>query len=201
MVSDSQEAPEPAAHDTELVRRCRLGETAAFDELVRRHQRLVFAVAVRLLGSRDEAQDVSQDAFVRAYRGIGGFRGESKFSTWVLSILMNLCRNRRCWWARQRQHPTVSLDEPRDADSGESREVPDHAPSPAVNAARAELAGQIAAALELLDDAGRAVIVLRDIEDLSYEEIAEVLGCEVGTVKSRLSRARLRLRALLDGRL
>ena len=195
--------PSSVSHDTEeaaLIANAQRGDLEAFDALVLRHQPEVFAVAVRMLGDRDEAQDVAQDAFVRAYRSIGAFRGDAKLSTWLVSITMNLCRNRRRWWARRRRIIVASLDDPIDTEEGAlEREIADPAPSPASAAERHELQQQLAGALQLLSEGERSIVVLRDIQGHAYEEIAEVLHCRVGTVKSRLSRARLRLRALLDG--
>ena len=196
--------PPSVSHDTTeeaaLIANAQRGDLEAFDALVLRHQQEVFAVAMRMLGDRDEAQDVAQDAFIRAYRSIGAFRGDAKLSTWLISITMNLCRNRRRWWARRRRIIAASLDDPIDTEEGMlEREIADPAPSPASAAERHELQQQLAGALQLLNEGERRIVVLRDIQGYAYEEIADVLRCRVGTVKSRLSRARLRLRALLDG--
>ena len=201
----------PVSHqsdDTPLIARAQAGDLAAFDELVLRHQREVFAVALRMLGDQDEAKDVSQDVFVRAYQGIRSFRGEAKLSTWLVSITINLCRNQRRWWARRRRFIVASLDEP--VGTGRSgfgeegalgHDVADPSPTPAMAAERSERQQQLVALLLRLDEADREVIVLRDLQGHSYEEIAKMLGCRLGTVKSRLNRARLHLRALLDGKL
>ena len=194
-------ASSPSA-DAELIARAKCGDLRAFDQLVLQHQQTVFAVALRMLGSRDEAQDIAQDAFVRAFRGLGSFRQEAKLSTWLVSITMNLCRNRRRWWMRRRRVIVASLD---DSGNGDERalkdEIADLAPSPALLAERSDQKRVIMAALQTLDEEDRMVIVLRDIQGYAYEEIAEALGWPLGTVKSRLSRARLQLRARLDGTL
>jgi RNA polymerase sigma-70 factor (ECF subfamily) len=183
------------------IERCRGGDLEAFDQLVLQHQQEVFAVALRMLGDRDEAQDVAQDVFVRAYRAIGAFRGEAKLSTWLVSITMNLCRNRRRWWARRRRLIVASLDDPIDTDEGtRGRDVADPSPTPADVAERNEQQQHLTAALQMLNPSDRTVVVLRDIQGHAYEEIAQILGCRLGTVKSRLNRARLQLRSLLDGR-
>ena len=195
--------PPSVSHDTEeatLIANAKRGDLAAFDALVLRHQQEVFAVAMRMLGDRDEAQDVAQDAFVRAYRSIGAFRGQAKLSTWLVTITMNLCRNRRRWWARRRRIIVASLDAPIDTEEGTlGHEVADPSPSPALVAERRERQQQLTGALQLLNEDERSIVVLRDIQGYAYEEIADMLRCRIGTVKSRLSRARLRLRALLDG--
>lgn len=196
----SHPAGDTAGDDGALVARAQDGDAAAFDLLVRRHQQIVFAVAVRMLGDRDEAEDVAQDVFVRAYRAIGSFRREAKMSTWLVSIAMNLCRNRRRWWARRKRVIVASLDEPLETDEGAvGHAVADPAPGPRHRAESAEREQRIMAALQQLGEADRTMIVLRDLQGHSYEEIAKIAGCRLGTVKSRLSRARVQLRALLDG--
>ncbi len=190
------------ADEAILIEQAQRGDLAAFDQLVLTHQQQVFAVALRMLGDRDEAQDVAQDVFVRAYRAVGTFRHEARLSTWLVSITMNLCRNRRRWWARRRRVIVASIDEGFDTEEGTlAQQVADPAPTPAHIAERREQHQQIMGALQQLDEAHRSVIVLRDIEGCSYEEIAQMSQCQIGTVKSRLSRARLQLRALLDGKL
>lgn len=201
-VSNSS-APSDQPDDRALIQRCQAGESAAFDEVVLRHQRQVFAVALRMLGNEEEAKDVAQDAFVRAYRAIGNFRGDAKLSTWLVGITMNLCRNRRRWWARRKRWIVASLDE--SVGEGDERtlaqQVADPAPTPAVEAATREQTQFLLEALAALDEADREVVVLRDVQGLSYEEIAQALRCQLGTIKSRLNRARLRLKGLLDGTL
>lgn len=184
-----------------LVERAQRGDLDAFDEIVRRHQQQVFAVAVRMLGSVDDAEDVAQDAFIRAFRAISSFRAEAKVSTWLVAITMNLCRNRRRWWLRRRRMIVASLDEPVEREAGSTTlDVADPALGPDALAERREAHQRLLAAMQLLDEPSRAVLVLRDVQGYSYEEIAEILGCRIGTVKSRLSRARLALRAVLNGR-
>lgn len=194
--------PDPVSHhaDAALVAQAQAGHAGAFDALVLHHQQVVFAVAVRMLGDRDEAQDVAQDAFVQAYRGLAGFRADAKFSTWLIAITLNLCRNRRRWWARRRRVIAASLDETAGTEDGAlPHEAVDPAPLPDQEVARRERQRQVMGRLQQLRPSEREIIVLRDIEGYSYEEIAGLLRCQVGTVKSRLNRARLQLRALLDG--
>src|SRR3989338_1644337 len=111
----------PLTYDAVLVERSQRGELPAFDQLVLRHQQVGFSVALRMLGDQHEAQDVAQEAFVRAYQGIGAFRREAKLSTWLVSITMNLCRNRRRWWARRKQLIAGSLDDSVDTEEGAIR--------------------------------------------------------------------------------
>ena len=188
--------------ETPLIEQAQRGDLSAFDALVLRHQQEVFAVALRMLGDRDEAQDVAQDAFVRAYRSIGGFRLEAKLSTWLVSITMNLCRNRRRWWARRKRIIAGSFDASLESEEGSlSDSVADPSPTPAAVAEQRDRSRQLLAALQLLSEGEREVIVLRDLQGCSYEEIARTLRCQIGTVKSRLNRARWQLRARLDGTL
>src|SRR3989338_6435631 len=190
------------ADDSALIARAQGGDLSAFDQLVLRHQGTVYAVSLRMLGNADDAQEVAQDAFVRAYRAIGTFRQEAKLSTWLVSITMNLCRNRRRWWARRRRVIVASLDDPLETVEGAmGQEVADPAPGPVETAQRRELQQHVAQTLQLLEEPFRSVIVLRDIHGYSYEEIANMLHCRVGTVESRINRARLQLRALLDGKI
>ena len=194
----------PVSHsmtdDAELITRAQANELAAFDQIVLRHQEEVFAVALRMLGNRDEAEDVAQDVFVRAFRGIGAFRQQAKLSTWLVSITMNLCRNRRRWWARHRRVMVASLDDSVETSDGElSQQVADLSPLPDETAVRREQQRHVLAAVQQLDESSRSVVVLRDLQGYAYEEIAQVLHLPVGTVKSRLNRARLELRALVDG--
>ena len=196
----------PAAgqgEDKRLVAQAKSGDLKAFDQLVLRHQQMVFAVALRMLGDYDEATDVAQDSFVRAYQSLQAFRGEAKFSTWLVSIAMNLCRNRRRWWGRRKRVIVASTDDPVGADGDETlgQLLQDPGPSPSDIALRRERHDQLMRALQQLEESHRSVIVLRDIEGCSYEEIAVVLRCQAGTVKSRLSRARAQLRLLVDGKL
>lgn len=184
--------------DAALIARIQRGDDSAFEELVRWHSQTVFAVALRMLGDAHEAEDVAQDVFVRASRGVGAFRGAAKVSTWLLAITMNLCRNRRRWWSRHRRLIAASLDEPVGEDAEPlSDTVADPSPSPAQSAQASERRRIIETTLQALEAAAREVVVLRDLQGYSYEDMAALLRGRVGTVKSRLSRARMQLRALL----
>jgi RNA polymerase sigma-70 factor (ECF subfamily) len=172
--------PEP---DEVLVRRTVAGDGAAFTELVRRHERRMFAVAVRMLGREEDALDATQDAFLTVYRKIEQFRGESAFSTWLHRITVNACYDVLRKRARQ---PMLHLATDDDRDYEPGPPVEDHAEA---------VAGGLDAqrALEQLPPDFRAVLVLVDVQDLSYEEVADVLGIPIGTVRSRLHRGRLAL--------
>jgi len=178
--------------DATLVRLCRTGRPEVFGELVERHQDRLHAALTRFLGDTEEARDLLQDAFLNAYRKLDQFQGESSFSTWVYRIAMNLALSRRRkrkrlfgWWDREGSAPPDPSDLSATSD-------------PTANLERAELEALVQRALSQLPPEARAVIILRDLEGLSYEEIAEILGVPIGTVRSRLHRARGELRLRLQ---
>jgi RNA polymerase sigma-70 factor (ECF subfamily) len=174
----------------ELVARCRAGDDAAFDDLVRRFQGTVFGVAYRILNHYEEATDAAQEVFVKVFRNLGAFRGESQFSTWLYAVTANTCRSRLRRVRRARSVEGRSLDD--GAPDGEGGGFEPVAPgaSPAELLARREIRERVEAGIAALPADFSAVMVMRDIEGLSYEEIAEAMSCSLGTVKSRLSRAR-----------
>jgi len=191
------DAPVRDDHDSEdtsaLVERARRGELAAFNLLVLRHQDAAYSLALRFLGSPQSAEDATQEAFLRAYRGISRFQGD-RFRPWLLSIVANAARDEL---RRQKRRPQRSLDAARDDPDRADIDPRDHGPSPETSALQGELRGELEAALRTLPEDWRLVVVLADVHGLAYEEVARATGVPVGTVKSRLSRARGRLRDLL----
>jgi len=188
--------------ETDLIQRSQQGEVAAFDGLVLRYQGPIFNFVYRLLNHYDEAQDVAQETFIRAYRGINGFRGEAMFSTWLYTIAANLARNRIRQNQRLRRVVAGSLDDPWGAEANTPRyDAPDPRPAASGVIEAEERERIVWEAVGRLDEPYRTVVVLRDLQGLAYEEIAKICQCELGTVKSRLARARERLRQLLEGRL
>jgi RNA polymerase sigma-70 factor, ECF subfamily len=181
--------------EAELIRRCAVGDEMACAELVSEHQRMVFQLGLHLLGDQDEALDLSQEVFLRVFRTIARFRGQSALRTWIYRIVINQARNRQRWWKRRHRSEQVSLDAhlqqfgdfPSNNDNG----------SPDRQFGRKELASRIWRALESLPFDQRTAIILREIDGLSYDEIAFSLGVAIGTVKSRLTRAREALRLQL----
>jgi RNA polymerase sigma-70 factor, ECF subfamily len=162
---------------------------------VAEHERMVLQLALNLLGDRDEALEVSQEVFLRVFRTIHQFRGHSSLRTWIFRIVVNQARNRQRWWNRRHKRQQVSLDE-HIAQCGEMPAVRDtSAPDRALD--RKELASQLQEALEGLPFDQRTAIILREVDGLSYDEIAYSLGVTLGTVKARLTRARQALRAAL----
>jgi RNA polymerase sigma-70 factor, ECF subfamily len=178
-----------------LIQRCAARDEDACAELVTEHQRMVYQLSLNLLGDHNEALDLSQEVFLRVFRTIHGFRGQSALRTWIYRIVVNQARNRQRWWRRRHRAQQVSLDEHL-KDFGDFPEQTDGA-SPDRMLGRKELAERIRVALEKLPFDQRTAIVLREIDGLSYEEIGFSLGIAVGTVKSRLARAREALRAQL----
>ena len=182
---------EVGGREAALIQRCAAGDEAACADLVNEHQRMVVQLAINLLGDRDEALDLSQEVFLRVFRTIHRFRGHSSLRTWIYRIAVNQARNRHRFWQRRHRADQVSLDEHMAAhgdfsSGGEGR--PDRV------LAQKELAARLKRALNHLPFDQRTAIVLREIDGLSYEEIAYSLGVAVGTVKSRLTRARQALR-------
>jgi RNA polymerase sigma-70 factor (ECF subfamily) len=185
--------------DIGLIERCQEGSREAFDELVLKYQKRVFNLAYRLLNNYEEANDVAQEVFVRAYKGIRWFRKESSIFTWLYRITMNLSKNRLKALNREKKR-LEPLDDPIATEEGEiKKEIIANEPSPSEVLVQKERAELIQEALASLDDEFRAALVLRDIEGLTYEEIAQILNLNVGTVKSRLHRARLMLKEKLQG--
>jgi RNA polymerase sigma-70 factor, ECF subfamily len=187
----------PPDDDRDLVARAQAGDTRAFEELVRRHQRWVFTLALRMVGSSAEAEELAQEIFLKAYRGLGGFRGAARFSTWLHSIASHHCLN--ALETRSRQPLDLRAQERAGDDDPPPRleRVPNGAPGADAVLEQRERARLVQAALVRLRGDHRLVVVLRDIQGLSYEAIAETLGIELGTVRSRLHRARMELKALL----
>jgi RNA polymerase sigma-70 factor (ECF subfamily) len=175
-----------------LIERCAAGEQSACAELVAGHERMVFQLALHLLGDRDEALDLSQEVFFSVFRTIHNFRGQSALKTWIFRIVINQARNRQRWWRRRHKSEQVSLDQHVEA-HGDLRQPGDET-SPDRAYARKQLAERLWSALDRLPFDQRTVMVLREIDGLSYDEIAFSLGVAVGTVKSRLTRARQALR-------
>lgn len=174
-----------------ILTRARRGDVAAFEELVRLYEKRVYAVALRSSGNPEDAADIVQEVFLRAWRSIESFRGDSGFSTWLFRITMNLCVDHARHRHAQPQTQPIVTDEETE------RPLPDSAPTPEEHLDNRELGRELAAALAEVSEEHRRIVLLRDVSGMSYTEIAEVLEISEGTVKSRLSRARIALRKVL----
>lgn len=182
--------------DLKLVQRFQGGDRSAFTEFVRRYQDRVFSLAYRWLGEEQLAREVSQDVFLALFRGLASFRGDSQLSTFVYRVVINHCKNKRLYSKRRHVHAHEPLEgEPRDDEP--ARELPHGGPGTDAGVHRTEASAILQEGLAQLDDEERQIILLRDVEDLSYEEIAEILGIPPGTVRSRIHRGRLLLQQKL----
>ena len=186
-----------AEEDSQLVLRVRAGDHTALDELIQRHYKNVFNLAYRLANDYDDAQDIVQDVFIRVHHALPHFRGEANFSTWLYRIVKNVFLDER---KKQRIRSHSSLEEMMELeDSSVSRQVEDPKPGPDWAVERQERADVVQRAVMTLPANQRLMIALYHFQHRSYEEIAEVMGLPIGTVKSRLNRARLALKSKLSG--
>ena len=192
----------PASED-QFLERLRRGEAAAYERLVAEQTGDVYALLFRLTNDAEEARDLTQETFLRAFQSINRFRGDSTLKTWIYRIAINQARNRWRWWRRRRRDATVSLDA-----TDDQRETPlaatlpnAHSLNPEQETLARERELQLRDALLGLRQSYREAVILRDVEGFSYEEIAAALQISIGTVKSRISRGRLELRKKLEGSL
>ncbi len=186
--------------DAVLIKAFQKGDKKAFDELVIRHKDRIFNLCYRCLGDYEEANDSAQEAFVKAYRSLNSFRQESTFSTWLYRIAVNGCKNKLGSSAYKAKRKTVSLDNPGTPSNEISpMEIPNGAPSPLARMEEKEKMALVQRALDTLPAEFKMAVTLRDVEGLSYEDIAEITGLNLGTVKSRIARARTDLRNRLRG--
>ena len=189
--------------EDQFLERLRRGEVAAFERLVAEHTGDVYALLYRLTADPEEARDLTQETFLRAFQSISRFRGEANLKTWMYRIAVNQARNRWRWWRRRKREVTVSLDA-----TDERQEQPltatlrdEDAVNPEQETLAREREGQLREALLGLRQSYREAVILRDVEGFSYEEVADTLQISIGTVKSRISRGRLELRRKLEGSL
>ncbi len=190
--------PATADEDFQLVFSCQKGETDAFEALVEKYQKKMLNLAYRMIGDYDEACEVVQDSFLSAYRSIKKFRGEARFSTWLYRIVMNLSKNRRKQIQTRAAREVTSIDAPAETEEGPLRmDPPDPGPSTLEQMEKKEVDARVQGCINGLDSEYREVLVLRDIQGFSYEEIRDILRIPDGTVKSRLFRAREALKDCL----
>ena len=167
--------------DEELVARSKGGDADSFNQLILRWERPIYALAYRVIGREEDARDVCQETFLRAFRALPGFKGEAKFSSWVYRIALNLCRD---WMRRQRRAPTVQMPEGVDPIEMASERGPVESIETLVE--RRELSGVVEEAMALLPDEQRTAIILKEYHGMTFQEIADLQGCPLSTVKTRL---------------
>lgn len=185
--------------DDQLIAMVKDGQLEAFDHLMDRHAGKAFQIAYGILSQKDDAEEVTQDAFVRIFRALPNFRGDSEFSTWMYRIVVNQARNKYRWNKRRGAHLNLSINQQVELDdsSGMTFEVPDVGKTPDRDVIFREWEGEISREMESLPAVNREALILRNVKNMSYEQIAAVLNCKVGTVKSRIARAREELRKRL----
>ena len=174
-----------------FIKRAIRGDSDAFERLVKPYERKMYALAFRMCGNAEDASDCLQDAMLRIYRGLGSFKGEAAFSTWIYRIQVNVCRD---FFRKLKHRRADSLD----AITEKGRDPVDTALTPDESAENADLKRQISNAIQQLPEDMRETLVLREIQGCSYEEIAQILDINIGTVKSRINRAREKLRNILS---
>ena len=184
--------------DELLIQSFQADDVRAFDRLVIKYQDMVFNLCFRILGDYDDANDCSQETFIKVYKNLKGFRRQSSFTTWLYRITINTCRNRLASAKSRMRGKTVRIDNPGGDDSG-PLEIRDFSYSPDALFEKNEQKRQIMRAIDSLESDLRVLVVLREFEGRSYEDISDITGVNLGTVKSRLSRARHLLREMLSG--
>ena len=187
--------------DDLLIERIKAGDMAAYNDIVARYYDRIFARVSQLLKNKQDAEEVTQDAFIRAHRGLENFRGDASFSTWLYQIATNLAHNRYWYWFRRKRDQSISLDHPLSDDGSLTLEnvMPCAGESPAEAAVTQEFVDRVSECMRGLNEKHKEVLILRNVKNLSYDEIAQQLEISVGTVKSRIARARDSLRDLMGG--
>ncbi|MEE2988308.1 MAG: sigma-70 family RNA polymerase sigma factor [Verrucomicrobiota bacterium] len=185
--------------DELLIERIKAGDMAAYNVMVIRHYDRIFSRVSQLLNNKQDAEEVTQDAFIRAHRGLQNFRGDASFSTWLYQIATNLAHNRYWYWFRRKRDQSISLDQPQCEDGSLTLEnvMPCADENPAEAVVTQEFVDRVSACMQYLNDKHKEVLILRNVKNLTYDEIAQQLEISVGTVKSRIARARESLRGLL----
>lgn len=181
--------------EQKLIKKCMNGNLDAFDELIEKHEKTAYNLALKMLKNPEDAMDVSQEAFIKVFRSIKTFNFESAFSTWLYRIVTNTCLD----FLRKRSTNVYSIDNPIQTDDGEiERDIPDDSDTPEELLEKKLIKELVNNSIEKLDENHKVVIILRDIQGFSYEEISKILDCSIGTVKSRISRARNNLKEIVS---
>jgi RNA polymerase sigma-70 factor (ECF subfamily) len=190
---------EAANYDDLLIERIKNGDRDAYPDMVTRYWDRIFNRVHHLLKNQQDAEEVTQDAFIRAHRGLANFRGDASFSTWLYQIATNLAHNRYWYWFRRKRDYSISLDQPLSVDGDLTLEnvMPSAGETPSEAAVTQEFVERVSECMEGLGAKHREVLILRNVKNLSYEQISQQLEISVGTVKSRIARARESLRDLM----
>ncbi|MBL6919465.1 MAG: sigma-70 family RNA polymerase sigma factor [Puniceicoccaceae bacterium] len=185
--------------DELLIERVKAGDMVAYNVMVTRHYDRIFARVSQLLNNKQDAEEVTQDAFIRAQRGLENFRGDASFYTWLYQIATNLAHNRYWYWFRRKRDQSISLDQPLSDDGSLTLEnvMPCTGENPAEAVVTQEFVDRVSDCMQVLNEKHKEVLILRNLKNLTYDEIAQQLEISVGTVKSRIARARESLRGLL----
>lgn len=183
--------------ENELIKKAKNGDTAAFEQLISQYTTILYNIALRIMGNHEDASDASQEALIRVYRNIGKFKGESKFSTWIYRIAYNACIDEYRKRKSKRGISFISTDDCYEDSENPLLCIADASPTPEESALQRERTKMLYNAIGKLSATSRSTIMLRDVDGLSYEEIAKIQGCSLGTVKSRVNRARTQLKEIL----
>lgn len=185
-------------NERNLVERAKSGNIEAFEQLIIGCQKKVFNIAYRMIGNYDDANELAQEVFLKAFRSIKKFKGDSLFSTWIYKVTANVCLDEI---RKRKKKVVISLDQEIEFnDGGVKRQIPDNAPTPDIEAETNELKNVINESIGQLNEDYKSMIILRDIQGLSYYEISKIVNCPEGTVKSRINRARQALKKILQGK-
>lgn len=185
-------------NEINLLKKSKNGDIEAFEELIEAYQKKVFNIAFRMIGNYDDASELAQEVFIKIFKGIKSFKEESTFSTWVYKITTNVCLDEL---RKTRNKKSISLDEELKLDDGEVQiQIVDQRPSPETLFEQKEIKKTVKKAIDNLSHEHRIVIILRELNGLNYEEIAKILKCPVGTVKSRINRAKQELKEILKNK-
>ena len=183
------------SEERQLIARCKDGDIEAYEQLIQGYQKKVYNIALKMLGNAEDASDAAQEALIKVYKSIAGFKEESSLSTWIYRIATNVCLDEL---RKKKKSNVVSIHTNLQTEDGElSVQIEDHRPQPDQVYENLELRQEMKKAIDALNEEHKTVVVLRDIQGMSYEEIAHIMQCSLGTVKSRINRARNTLKNIL----
>jgi RNA polymerase sigma-70 factor (ECF subfamily) len=187
-----------STNERELVEQAKHGDIEAFEQLIIGCEKKVFNIAYRMIGNYDDANELAQEVFLKAFKSIKNFKGDSLFSTWIYKVTANVCLDEI---RRRKNKVVISLDQDIELKEGEvKRQIPDTAPTPEMEAETNEIKNAVNESIQQLPDDYKSMIILRDIQGFSYDEISKIVNCPEGTVKSRINRARQALKKILQGK-